>query len=113
MKRRSALLSSFLLPLCLLLAGACDSGDEACADDTCERTEPDQATEPTTPEPPRVPCLPACEALTGTCGGDTDAADVRAMSACIDWCEAGGISDDEAACLESATCDSAGDCLAG
>ncbi len=108
MTKRSALLSSLLLTLCVLVAGACGSDDEACADDTCERNEPDQTSEPSTPQPPTIPCRPTCEALTGSCGGETD---VRAMSACIDWCEAGGVSADEAACLETASCESASACL--
>jgi hypothetical protein len=108
MTKRSALFPSLLLTLCVLVAGACGSDDEACADDTCERSEPDQTSEPSTPEPPRVPCLPVCEALIGDCGDSTD---VRAMSACIDWCESGGVTADEADCLAGADCQSASSCL--
>ena len=108
MTKRRALLSSLLFTVCVLAAAACGTDDEACADDTCERDEPDQTSEPSTPQPPKIPCRPACEALTGSCGDTTD---VRAMSACIDWCEAGGVSADEAACLETIDCESASSCL--
>jgi hypothetical protein len=115
MTKSRSLLSSLLLTMCVLLAGACNADDDACADDTCERNEPDTATEPTTPEPQPVPCVPACQALTDSCGADQpgDATDVHMMAACIDWCEAGGLTADEGACLAATTCDSAAGCLAG
>lgn len=108
-----SLFSSLLLTVCVFLAGACNADDGACADDTCERNAPDTATEPSSPEPQPVPCLPACRALTDSCGADQpgDNTDVRLMSACIDWCEAGGLTADEAACLASSSCDSAAGCL--
>jgi hypothetical protein len=115
MTTRCSLLTSLLLTVCVLAASACDADDEACAAGTCEREEPDQATEPTSPESPPVPCLPACEALTGSCDSDArgDTTDIRAVAACIDWCEAGGLTADEVACLESVTCERADGCLGG
>jgi len=106
-------LCSFLLTVCVFLAGACNADDDACGDDTCERNQPGTATEPSTPESPPVPCLPACEALTDSCQAEQpgDTTEIRVMAACIDWCEAGGLTADEAACLESASCEVAVDCL--
>jgi hypothetical protein len=114
MSRRRTLLSSFLFSLSLLVLGACDADDGACADDTCERDERDQAGEPAPTPPNDVPCLPACAALTDSCGGDErgDTTAVQVRAACIDWCEAGGLSAEEAACFETLECNSAADCLA-
>ena len=106
-------LSSFLLSLSFLVLAACDSDGDSCADGACERDEPEQTSEPNAPPPPTIPCRPACEALTGTCAADLpgDTTAVRATAECIDWCEAGGLSAVEVACLESIDCDSAGGCL--
>jgi len=106
-------LSSFLLSLSFLVLAACDSDGDSCADGACERDEPEQTSEPNAPPPPTIPCRPACEALTGTCAADLpgDTTAVRATAECIDWCEAGGLSAVEVACLESIDCDSAAGCL--
>ena len=114
MTRRPVVLSSFLLSVSVLVLGACDSDGGACADGMCERDERDQTSEPKAPPPPTFPCRPACEALVGGCGADDsgDATSIRAVTACIDWCEAGGLSADEAACIASVDCAGAGGCLA-
>ena len=113
MTRRRPFLSSFLFSVCVLLSAACGSDDESCDDGSCEREERDNTSEPTEPAPPTLPCRPACEALTGSCDhASGDPTEVRAVAACIDWCEAGGLTTYEATCLESADCDSADSCLA-
>lgn len=111
--KRPVLLSLLLLCLPLLGASACDTEDEACAGGSCERSGPEVAGEPAAPasEPQ---CRRACETLTGACGEDTtgDTTFVRAVAACIDWCQAGGLTIDEAACLAKSDCVSGIGCLA-
>ncbi len=116
MLKPGALLSSVLLSLSLLWSAACDSDgdDDACADGSCESNDKDPTSEPGSPPPKPIPCIPACEALAGSCGADAagDTTSVRAVSECIDWCEAGGLSDDEASCLATVGCDQPATCLA-
>ena len=115
MMKPGALVSSLLLSLSLLVSAACDSDDDdACADGSCESSEPEPTSEPSSPPPTPIPCRPACEALAGSCGADApgDTTAVRAVAECIDWCEAGGLSADEAACLETLGCDQPATCLA-
>ena len=110
---RRPLFSILLLCLPLLAASACAADDEACGGDSCERAEPNQAGQSDPADVP-LPCRQACEALTGACGDDEpgDTTAERAVAACIGWCDAGGLSADEATCLAEAGCTSSLGCLA-
>lgn len=115
-------LRASLLAASLAAASGCGGEDDDCAGASCERSEPrDDELAPTGGEPaPRqpapLPCRSACEALTGACGEEAAAGDttsIRAVAACIDWCEAGGLDADEADCLATGGCERSADCLAG